>query len=295
MNFLKSQYIFKFCTILLLIILTSGVAKSSIPDSLKSNSSDTVSKVSRHALYTGAGYGSNMIYLGSTISGNQPFGYAALTYGFKNELFAGISALKLFDNDPESAFYTGSLGYSHVFNSWFDISTSVSGYMFGRPVIDTLFSNFIYSDLTLGFDWNLLYSKISIGALITDEINPYLQIRNSRFFQTGKFIKDKAYISFDPYFNLIFGNLIESETTYGTLIKNPGFGRYNQNRPGPVYTSYSKNFGIMEIDLGIPVALNFDKAVIEAEASYVIPAYNDSELPGPKGFVFLLSGYFRIF
>ena len=277
------------------MILTSGFAKSSIPDSLESNSSDTVSKASRHALYTGAGLGSNMIYLGSTISGNQPYGYAALTYGFKNELFASISALKLFDNDSESAFYSGSLGYSHVFNSWFDISTSVSGYIFGRPVNDTLFSNFIYGDLTLGFDWNLLYSKILIGGLITDEINPYLQIRNSRFFQTGKFIKDKAYISFDPYFNLIFGNLIESETMSGTFIKNPGFGRYNQNRPRPVYTSYSKNFGIMEIDLGIPVALNFDKAVIEAEASYVFPAYDDTEFPGPKGFVFLISGYFRIF
>ena len=277
------------------MIFPAGIVKSNLPDSLNNNRSDTASGVFRHALYTGAGYGSNMIYLGSTVSGNKPFGYAALTYGYNNEFFAGVSALKLFDKDPGNAFYSGTLGYSHVFNSWFDVSTSVSGYMFSRTTGDSLFSDFIYGDLTLGFDWKLIYSKISLGALITDETNPYMQLRNSRFFETGKFLNDKATISFDPYFNLIFGNLIESKTTYGTNVKKPGFGKHNPNKPLFLYNSYSSTFKLQEIDFGVPAALNFEKLTVEAETSYIFPAYDDSEFPGPKGFVFLLSAYFRIF
>jgi hypothetical protein len=57
-------------------------------------------KVSPHAIYTGTGYGSNMIYLGSTISGNQPYFYTAFTYGFKSEFYASASAIHLSNIDP---------------------------------------------------------------------------------------------------------------------------------------------------------------------------------------------------
>jgi hypothetical protein len=51
----------------------------------------------------------------------------------------------------------------------------------------------------------------------------------------------------------------------------------------------------MEIDFGLPIALNFDRFTLEAEPSYIMPANEIPEFPGPKGFVFLLSGYFKIF
>jgi hypothetical protein len=51
----------------------------------------------------------------------------------------------------------------------------------------------------------------------------------------------------------------------------------------------------MEIDLGIPVAFNAPKFTIEAEPGYILPMYDDPEFPGIKGFVFMVSGFFRIF
>ena len=38
----------------------------------------------------------------------------------------------------------------------------------------------------------------------------------------------------------------------------------------------------METAFGLPVELNFDRMTIEAEASYVFPAYNDTEFPVPR-------------
>ncbi|MCX6259372.1 MAG: hypothetical protein NTY95_00855, partial [Bacteroidia bacterium] len=60
-------------------------------------------------------------------------------------------------------------------------------------------------------------------------------------------------------------------------------------------TSASKKFGIMEIDFGFPVDFNTDFMTIEAEVNYVLPFYNDAIYKSPKGFVFMLSGFFRIF
>jgi hypothetical protein len=51
----------------------------------------------------------------------------------------------------------------------------------------------------------------------------------------------------------------------------------------------------MEIDFGLPVALNTDFMTIEAEVNYVLLLYNDPVYGSPKGFVFMLSGFFRIF
>jgi hypothetical protein len=51
----------------------------------------------------------------------------------------------------------------------------------------------------------------------------------------------------------------------------------------------------MEADFGLPVAFSTDVITVEAEAGYVLPVYTDPDYPGIKGFVFLLSVYFRIF
>jgi len=60
-------------------------------------------------------------------------------------------------------------------------------------------------------------------------------------------------------------------------------------------TAFARSFGLMEVDFGLPVALNSDRFTIEVEASYVLPLYNDSFFPGPRGFVLMFSGIFRIF
>jgi hypothetical protein len=299
----------KLNSILMLIISMSAYSQTDTLGSLqKTDTLKLDSVVSRHALYTGIGYGSNMIYMGSTISHNQPFGYTALSYGFNNEFFATISAIHLSDVKPFAVFYTGSLNYNHVFNSWFDISTGVYRYQVTKSLADTILANFTYGDLTVGIDWRLIYSKISVGALFSNDNQAFLKIKNSRYFQTAEFSKNKSYFSFDPYVNLLAGPRYKVETTAETYLatartyQNLGSNSQNSisNNSASSYitttnTTYSMDFGLMEIDFGLPVTFSSNRVAIEAEVNYVLPLYNDSYFPGPKGFVFIISGIFRIF
>jgi hypothetical protein len=298
----------KLYSILMLIIPLNSYSQTDTLSLQKTDTLKTVSKGSRHALYTGIGYGSNMIYMGSTISHNQPFGYSALSYGFNNEFYATFSAIHLSNVEPFAAFYTGSLNYNHVFNSWFDISVGAYRYQVPASLADTLLNNFTYGDLTLGIDWRLIYSKISVGTLLSDESQTFFQIKNSRYFQTPEFSRKKLYISFDPYINLLLGPRYKAEyTTEIYLSGSPTYqnlGSSSQNTINktstngtaiPINTTYSRDFGFKEIDFGLPVSLNSDRIAVEAEASYVLPLYNDYYFPGPKGFVFIISCFFRIF
>jgi len=288
-------------------------------DTLYSAAGDTLSesvKKDNHTLYSATGYGSNMIYLGSTISQDQPYGYAALSYGFKSSLYLTVSAIHLANYDPFIAFYTGSLGYNHTFNSWFDISLSVSRYQVASSLRETLFNNFFYGDITLGIDWKILYTKLSAGSLYMNESSMYYQIKNSRYFATPSFFKKKAWISFDPYVNVLFGTISTLETKTDTIVtvtypfyKGAGrSGNGNGNGAGSgtgsgststsqtVVTSVlSEKFGIMEIDLGVPISLNTSRFTIEVEPGYVFPMVNETYYPGTKGFVFTLSCYLKIF
>ena len=257
--------------------------------------------IATHSFYSGAGYGSNMVYLGSTISQNQPYGYGSLTYGFKNQLYASLSAVHLSGLNPFLSFYIGALNYSHVFNNWFDISAGVSRYQVVPSLTDTLFNSFTYGDLTLGFDWKLLYSKISAGGLFSTESQAFFQFRNSRFFQTPELFKGKANISFDPYVNLLLGTVTEVETNTETTsyysISSP-YRKWRNNGSGSTTSTtytYSDRFGLLEMDFGLPVAFNTDFMTIEVEPLYVIPFYDDTYYLGTKGFILQLSIFFRIF
>lgn len=283
---------FSLCLLPLYISAQTGNKSLQISDTLK-----TKSKGSSHALYAGAGYGSNMICLGSTISQDQPYSYGSLSYGFRNELYATVSAVHLSELTPYMAFYIGSLNYGHAFNKWFDISAGVYRYQVIPSLSDTLFSSFTYCDLTLGFDWKIIYTKISASGLFSEENQAYFQFRNSKYFQTQEFLKGKANISFDPYVNLLFGTLVDVETSTETnvVVSSPGRKWKNKKQGTTTYTSYSKRFGLMEADFGIPIAFNTDFMTVEVEPSYIIPFYDDTYFSGTKGFIFQVSLFFRIF
>jgi hypothetical protein len=248
-----------------------------------------------HSLYTGIGYSNNMIYMGSNISQDKPVYSGSITYGYKNELFASVSLNHLTAFDPLLAFSTFSLSYNHDFNSWFDISLSVSRYQVNNELTDTLFNNFFYGNLALGFDWKILYTNLSVGGIFSEASNAYFQIKNSRYFETPKFMKNNAYFSFDPYANLLFGTLTKTTTADGTSIGvSPPFRSPKSSGQHSSATT-STFFSLMEVDLGMPVAFNSGKLTVEAEPGYILPAYSDTSIQSPKGFTFFLNVYYRIF
>jgi hypothetical protein len=288
----------------------------------------------RHALYAGAGYGNNMIYLGSTISQDLPFGYGALSYILGGELSLTGSAFYLPALEPSApAFSSISLSYNHDFTKWLDIAAGVYRYMVKPSLTDTLFGNFNYADLTLGLDWKILYTEVSYGGFLVKDPPAYLQVKNSRYFETPSFFNGKANVSFYPYANLLFGNLTMSETWNGTeiitttqtlvtpvsLAGSQGSGNGQGSGAGSgqgagtgtgssttttttttteiptTNTVYSEKFNLIEMEIGLPVTINFDFMSFEADLSYVFPTYSDPDYPAPKGFVFMFSAYFKIF
>jgi len=252
---------------------------------------------STHALYGGLGLGNNMVYMGSSISGDKPYYYGSLTYGFKEQLYVSASSFHLSAFDPFLAFNTFGLTYSKTINSWFDLSAGISRYQVNSELTDTLFSSFFYGDLTLGFDWKLLYTKISTGGVFSESSGLYFQMRNSRYFQTPQFIKEKAYISFDPYVNMLFGTLTETTTADGTTVgvTQPFSPKKTSGRGSGTSTTTREFFSLMEVDLGLPVAFNMGRVTVEADPGFIIPLYSDTDPLNPKGFSFLLSCYVKIF
>ncbi|MBN2861518.1 MAG: hypothetical protein JXN62_00050 [Bacteroidales bacterium] len=252
---------------------------------------------SPHSFFAGAGYGNNMIYMGSNVSQDKPFISGSLTYGYKNEFFASVSTSHLSAFEPFISFSALSLSYYHDVNSWFDISTGLSRYQVNNDLRDTLFNSFFYGYLTLGFDWNILYTTISAGGLFSEFNSAYFSLRNSRYFTTPEFFNGKAFVSFDPYVNLLFGTLTKTITSDGTTIGvstpfKPGKPSGGSGSGTGTTTNF---FSLMEIDLGLPVGFNIGKLTLEAEPGYVFPAYSVYSIESPKGFVLLFNIFYRIF
>lgn len=255
-------------------------------------------ETSPHSLFAGIGYGRNMIYMGSDVSQDKPYYSGSLTYGYKNALYVSVSTSHLTAFDPFLDFSSYSLSYKHDFNSWFDISLGASRYQVNSELTDTLFNSFFYGNLTLGFDWNILYTSLSAGGLFSESSGAYFNLRNSRYIQTTDLLNGEAYFYFDPYVNMLFGTLTKTVTADGTTIgvKMP-FKTSKSSGGGGGSSSGSTTtfFSLMELDFGLPVGFTIGRFTIEAEPGYVLPAYSDADILAPKGFTFLLNCYLKIY
>ncbi len=280
-------------------VFAPGVMAQTDSDSTVSRVNDAADSTgSIHSLYAGTGYGNNMLYLGTTMSQDHAFGYATVSYGLFDKLYFSATGYSVSGFSPVTAFYNLGLTFNHTFNSWFDISTSLSRYNVAASLRDTLFSNFTYADATLGFDWKILYSKITAGTLLAGGSQFYLQTRHSRYFETPSFARGKAFFSFDPYVNIIFGTMISIQTAGGATetTLSPGYNPWRKRGSGTgTSTRYSDTFGPMELDFGIPVAFNYDLLSLEIEPGYVIPLYSEIGSSGTSGFLLTASLFVRIF
>jgi hypothetical protein len=263
------------------------------------DSSSVAGKGGMHSFFAGTGYGNNLLYLGTTMSQDHGFGYLSASYGLADKLYLSATGYTVFNFSPFTAFYSLGVSFNHTFNSWFDISAGLSRYNVAEALRDTLFSNFTYADATLGFDWKILYSKISTGGLFSDGGQFYLQTRHSRYFETPSFAGEKAFFSFDPYVNLLWGTMITAETAGGVTetTVSPGYrpwSKYSQTPSPTPGTVYSKSFGLTEIDFGVPVAFNYGSFTFEVEPGYIIPLYSTEGTSGTSGFLLMTSLFFRI-
>jgi hypothetical protein len=263
---------------------------------LKESSPQNKSVQNVHSLYAGLGAGSNMIYLGTSISDNKPFYSAAVTYGYRNSLFVSASTSHLHEITPYLAFYNIAMNYSHTFNSWFDISADIAGYKTAESLQDSLFADFGYTNLTTGFDWKLIYTRISFSGIVSESNGFYLQVSNSRYFETPYFLDGQAFVYFNPDIDILFGNRVSIDTVAGNekYGNAPPFS-HARKKPGSSTETVSEKFGLMDLEFSLPVTLSYGKFSLEAETIYLLPVFTNPYYNDPKGFTFYINLIFKIF
>jgi hypothetical protein len=135
-----------------------------------------------------------------------------------------------------------------------------------------------------------------VDGILSDVTKGYIEIANSRYFQTPEFFRGNAFISFNPDISLLSGEIIKVETVTGVKRYglSPPFRHYKKNPLSPTDT-YTSRFGLIDFEFSFPVTFNYKNVSIEAEPCYILPAYKNPGYPAPKGFSVYLSAYVRIF
>lgn len=270
------------CFVLLFISYEKVLGQELTTDSV------TVNKAgSKHALYAGVGFGSNMLFSGVSLSGNQPYLSTDLLYSYNKNWMVSAIFYNLPGVDPALAFYDLSIAYRKTFNSHLDAGITLSRYSTASSLQDQYFGNFTYLSVSAGLDWRILYTKAVFSTMLEQDGASYLQIKNSHYFSTPDFFKGKAFFSFDPSVNMVFGDRYQTDE----ITTQVGGG----NNQTPVNsTLYKSSFGLLDMEFSIPVALNIGRATFEMEPLYYLPIHKDPDFPANKGMFFFLNLYFKI-
>lgn len=249
-----------------------------------------------HQLFAGTGYGSNLIYYGTSISENQPYFSSELIYAWIGGLWAGAGFFHLPGEQPFVSFVDLSAGYSYVFSKVFDAGLAISQYHSSQSLDTTLFQNFTFLSANLGIDLKFLYSKITPGWLIADERNFYLLWDNSYYFNTPDLGPKGSFFSFNPTFSLMFGSYAYLSYFYyrygggGGGGQGPGHGGQ-----GKALVEEHENFRLLDMQFSIPVAFYSGRFSLEAEPAYFINFIDDDNGDSSKRFFFTLGVYYKIF
>ncbi|MEE4177623.1 MAG: hypothetical protein V2I46_08945 [Bacteroides sp.] len=246
-----------------------------------------------HQFFAGAGYGSDLIYYGTSVSGNQPYFSGELIYAWEKGLWAAAAFYHLPEQEPFFSFVDLSVGYSYVFNKVFDAGLSVSQYHGGESIDTTFYADYTFLSASLGVDWRLLYTTFTPGWLLAEENSFYLVVDNTHYFRTPSFGKKDSYFTFNPGVSFLFGS-------YAWLRQYGGQGGGGQG-PGPggnrntyATTVEEEDFRMLDMQLSIPVEFYLDRLSIEFEPAYFLNFIGDENGDTEGRFFFTLGFYYKI-
>lgn len=246
-----------------------------------------------HQFFAGAGYGSDLIYYGTSVSGNQPYFSGELIYAWEKGLWASTTLYHLPDQDPFFSFVDLAAGYSYVFNKVFDAGLSISQYHGGKSIDTTFYADYTFLSAYLGIDWKLLYTTFTPGWLLAEENSFYLMVDNTHYFRTPTFGKRNCYFTFNPGISFLFGS-------YAWLRQ---FGRQGGGGQGPgpggsliinPITVEEEDFRLLDMQLSLPVEFFLDRLSLEFEPAYFFNFIGDENGDTEGRFFFTLGLYYKI-
>lgn len=249
-----------------------------------------------HQFFSGVGYGSNLIYYGTSVSGNQPYYSAEMLYAWEGGIWAGAGLFHLPGNQPFFSFVDLSAGYNYVFNKVVDAGVSISQYFGGESLDTTFYSNYTFLSANLGIDWVAAYTSVSPGWLLAEENSFYLMIENSRFFRSPKLGKKGNYFTFNPGLSFMFGSY-----AWLTHVRRQGGGGGGGQGPGYgggyydyTTTELREDFRLLDMQLGVPIAFNTKRLSLEFEPAYFFNFIEDENGEKSGQFYFTAGIFLKI-
>lgn len=251
------------------------------------NSDSTLVENERHSLILGAGYGSNMRFSGIKLMESQPYLSSDLTYAYNNLLTANVALYHLPGIQPSVAFYDFSLGIAHTFNSYFDAALTLSRYCTANQLKETFFDNANYILASAGLDWRLIYTNVSYSAMLASESQHYLRIANSHYLPIKQLKKGRGQFWIDPSVNFIL-------SSYYSESSSDGNGNGNKPSQEEETVQYDQLFGLTELEISLPMAVDFGKATLEVNPYYSVEIKKDALYPASSGFCLYINLYIKL-
>ena len=276
------------CLLTLLFIgFQGGYAQTHVPNENFDN------QAAAHQFFAGAGYGSNLIYYGTSVSGDQPYFSAEMIYAWDKGFWASAGLFHLPDQEPFFSFTDFSTGFASVFNETFDAGISASFYHMEESIDTAFYSDYIFLGANLGIDWLVLYTTIMPGWLLAKENSFYLVVDNTHFFRTPAFGKREAYLTLNPGISFLFGSYawLRQYRRQGSGGQGPGYGgTLNKTTT----TTAEVEFRLLDLQLSIPIEFFLGRFSLEFEPAYFFNFVQEINQETEERFFFTLGLYYKI-
>lgn len=257
--------------------LDEGFGESSTPDAgVESIKSDSTKK---RTVFFGLSYGSNSSFLGRYQAKLLPYYSADVSYKSKTGLWLSLFTYDVANSNSFIDEVDVMLGWTKDLSKRVDASLYYTRYFFtgSSELIKASVAN--TTSGAIGYDWRILYSKISAHYIFGDMHDFFVVFENSRYFEVPGFFDDQDYFSCDPKISIISGTQTFVDTYYinqGTPLVNPG----NPSRGGrpsgggtttTAEQSSQTTFSVLSYELSLPIAYNKGRFAFEVNGRYSIP------------------------
>ena len=224
----------------------------------ESDQPDSVSEKKYDFLMIDADFQPVTTFLGRDFGQSLAWGSLRATYVGNSGIYFSGSAT-FFGNSDLSGLVGGGMGYSHSISSKIDIDASMWYYAGGSYINSEGEDQIFIPQLSIGWDWNALYTTFQFQALVNQPFDFIWAIQNSRYFQLDKPILGTGILSFEPRLTFSFGT-----TNFYEL------GGYEISDDQMLQLS---KFQFQALEFSLPFTLNFGNFDLKVEASYIQPVH----------------------
>jgi len=276
-----------------LILLTFLFIRSYFIANAQQTDTDSSVAEKKSSLQLNIGFSSTALEAGRDAGVKQYSISPSVTYNHKSGLWVSVTGSYLSESEPQYNLTVASLGYGKNLGEQFSFGVNYSRNFF-HPDSSGLLKNIFGAGLSFSKNW--FSAGTNYAYLSGEETGHSLVLNTSGYWgkETSTFIDA---VSVAPGAAITFGTANISLRRFGSTLFEKGYGvrwqdwisQSNRPRQGSTATS-SYEFGLMNIDLIVPVSFYIGNFSTTLSYSYAIPM----ELAEEQNSELKAQGYFGI-